>query len=72
MATHAPSYEPRRAFAPLTAPPAITPPPLSRHGFLAGLEQLQHQATSDRIIISRSYRDVTAAIQTGAFAPRGR
>ena len=55
-----------------TAPPAITPPPLSRPGFLAGLERLQHQAASDRIIISRDYRDVTAAIQTGAFAPRGR
>ena len=58
MATHAPNIQ-------------IDQPPISRTGFLAGLEQLQHQATSDRIIISRSYRDVTAAIQTGAFAPRG-
>ena len=55
-----------------TALPTITPPPpLTRAGFLDGLERLKAQADRDRMIVCGSYRDVTAAIQTDAFAPRG-
>ena len=55
-----------------TAPPIITPPPITRVGFLDGLERLKAQADRDRMIVCGNYRDVTAAIQTGAFVPRGR
>ena len=50
-----------------TAQPTIT-----RAGFLDGLERLKAQADRDRMIVRGSYRDVTAAIRTGAFVPRGR
>ena len=55
-----------------TAQPTITPPPITRAGFLDGLERLKAQADRDRMIVCGSYRDVTAAIQTGAFVSRGR
>ncbi len=45
--------------------------PITRAGFLDGLERLKAQADRGRMIVCGSYRDVTAAIQTGAFAPRG-
>lgn len=53
-----------------TAQPTITPTPITRVGFLDGLERLKAQADRDRMILCGSYRDVTAE-QTGALPHRG-
>ena len=56
-----------------TAQPTITPPPITRAGFLDGLdglERLKAQADRDRMIVCGSYRDVTAE-QPVALPHRG-
>lgn len=53
-----------------TAPPIITPPPVTWPGFLDGLERLKAQADRDRMIVCGSYRDVTAE-QPVALPHRG-
>ena len=69
MATHAPNYEPRRAFAPLTAPPAIA---IRAPRTIWTRITLADPLPVITLEPGTGYRDVTAAIQTGAFAPRGR
>ena len=69
MATHAPNYEPRRAFAPLTAPPAIA---IRHPRSIWTRVSLADPLPVITLEPGTGYIDVTAATQTGAFAPRGR
>ena len=69
MATHAPNYEPRRAFAPLTAPPAIA---IRAPRTIWTRITLADPLPVITLEPGTGYIDVTAAIQTGAFVPRGR